>query len=225
VWYTVIGTGGEITASTCNLDAGAQATNYDTKVSVYCLGCNDLFCIDGNDDGSPSGANPDPDCVIPETGSSFNRASTVTWCSQAEATYRILVHGFGTSNGDFQLNLTAGDACSSTDECIPPEPVCGNGEIEDGEECDDGNTIPGDGCDEFCQLEPTGACCVTLCNDPFQASCAPRVSAIRPSSRSSVSAGPFRMAVAPVAPVTRARSRASRSTCPARLWSSTSTWA
>ncbi len=31
--------------------------------------------------------------------------------------------------------------------------VCGNGEPEAGEECDDGNTVPGDGCDELCRLE------------------------------------------------------------------------
>ncbi len=32
-------------------------------------------------------------------------------------------------------------------------PVCGNFEIDQGETCDDGNTTPGDGCDQFCQLE------------------------------------------------------------------------
>ncbi len=31
--------------------------------------------------------------------------------------------------------------------------VCGNGVVETGETCDDGNTTPGDGCDEFCQIE------------------------------------------------------------------------
>jgi len=31
--------------------------------------------------------------------------------------------------------------------------VCGNGTREDGEQCDDGNTLPGDGCDATCQTE------------------------------------------------------------------------
>ena len=31
--------------------------------------------------------------------------------------------------------------------------LCGNSSIEGAEECDDGNTTPGDGCDEFCRNE------------------------------------------------------------------------
>jgi cysteine-rich repeat protein len=33
-------------------------------------------------------------------------------------------------------------------------PVCGNGARETGEQCDDGNTAPGDGCSATCALEP-----------------------------------------------------------------------
>jgi cysteine-rich repeat protein len=40
-------------------------------------------------------------------------------------------------------------------EVLPEEPlpVCGNGELEEGEECDDGNNIDGDGCSAACELE------------------------------------------------------------------------
>ena len=34
-----------------------------------------------------------------------------------------------------------------------PSPQCGNGVLEDGEECDDGNTVSGDGCSSVCQKE------------------------------------------------------------------------
>ena len=37
--------------------------------------------------------------------------------------------------------------------------VCGNGMVEPGEQCDDGNTVAGDCCDPTCQLEPAGAPC------------------------------------------------------------------
>lgn len=34
----------------------------------------------------------------------------------------------------------------------PPTPVCGNGYLEDGEECDDANNAGGDGCDAECRV-------------------------------------------------------------------------
>lgn len=38
-------------------------------------------------------------------------------------------------------------------ECGGPPPICGNGIRENGEICDDGNTLPGDGCDAQCKCE------------------------------------------------------------------------
>lgn len=37
--------------------------------------------------------------------------------------------------------------------CGNYDPVCGNGIVEPGEECDDGNLVNGDGCDNECQYE------------------------------------------------------------------------
>ncbi|MFY1829992.1 lamin tail domain-containing protein [Myxococcus fulvus] len=42
-------------------------------------------------------------------------------------------------------------ACGDDD---PPSPVCGNGVVERGEACDDGNTTNGDGCESSCQPTP-----------------------------------------------------------------------
>jgi cysteine-rich repeat protein len=39
---------------------------------------------------------------------------------------------------------------------VCPAPVCGNGLIEAGEQCDDGNLTNGDGCSSHCTLELTG---------------------------------------------------------------------
>jgi hypothetical protein len=36
---------------------------------------------------------------------------------------------------------------------VPPAAVCGDGEVGLGEQCDDGNTVDGDGCDAQCQVE------------------------------------------------------------------------
>ena len=45
--------------------------------------------------------------------------------------------------------------------------VCGNGILEAGEACDDGNTIPGDCCDGICQIEAMGSSCddADVCTD------------------------------------------------------------
>jgi cysteine-rich repeat protein len=45
------------------------------------------------------------------------------------------------------LGLTA---CGQSN---PNDPECGNGTIEDGEQCDDGDALSGDGCSSDCQLE------------------------------------------------------------------------
>lgn len=47
----------------------------------------------------------------------------------------------------------------------PAGPVCGNNVVESGEQCDDGNTVPGDGCSAACQVEngpPNDACANAL---------------------------------------------------------------
>ena len=44
--------------------------------------------------------------------------------------------------------------------CSPScEPICGDGHLDEGEQCDDGNRINGDGCDANCQIECGGDGC------------------------------------------------------------------
>ena len=110
VWYTVMGTGNTMTASTCNdgnPDTGS--TDYDSKLNVYCLGCDQLTCVGGNDDGPPN-------CL--------NFSSQLSWCSEADVEYRILVQGFFGSIGNFELAVyDDGVACTGAVDCQPPPPV------------------------------------------------------------------------------------------------------
>jgi len=41
----------------------------------------------------------------------------------------------------------------------PPTPVCGDGKVDAGEQCDDGNTAAGDGCSATCTTEAPAAAC------------------------------------------------------------------
>jgi len=101
VWFSVAGTGETLTATTCNQAA------YDTKINVFCLDCEDLVCVAGNDDGAG--------CA--------GFTSEISWCSEVGADYGILIQGFGGETGAFDLTLSgAGNSCSvgSGVSCLPP---------------------------------------------------------------------------------------------------------
>ena len=80
VWYNFTGNGDAVTASLCG-------SAYDTKIQVYEGDCANLVCVDGNDD-------------------SCGLQSEVTFISTVGTEYYIYVFGFGTSTGDYTLDLT-----------------------------------------------------------------------------------------------------------------------
>ena len=60
------------------------------------------------------------------------------------------------------LESQTGFECET--ECCKPGPIqCGNGKLENGEECDDGNTKIGDGCGKRCQVECGWTCTQSTC--------------------------------------------------------------
>ena len=78
----------------------------------------------------------------------------------------VLILGCGGSHGAAPDASPGGDGPAAT-------PLCGNSAFDPGEQCDDGNTVSGDGCSSTCALEPNfvcptaGAPCVAtqLCGD------------------------------------------------------------
>ncbi|MBO3117810.1 T9SS type A sorting domain-containing protein [Winogradskyella sp. DF17] len=94
VWYRFVGIDGEATISTCG------TANFDTKISVFTGVCDDLTCVDGNDDG---------------TGCA-DFTSELTIATTAGVEYYVLVHGFGTGSGDFDLSLICVDPCDGDTE-------------------------------------------------------------------------------------------------------------
>ncbi|MEZ4444504.1 MAG: DUF4215 domain-containing protein [Polyangiaceae bacterium] len=59
---------------------------------------------------------------------------------EAGRTIYIAIAGYGGDAGPYRLEITQLS-------------VCGDGTVDDGELCDDGNTMPGDGCNQFCDYE------------------------------------------------------------------------
>ncbi len=60
------------------------------------------------------------------------------------------------------ITRSLGDGCSigafEFDAPASPSPACGNGLLETGETCDQGNTVAGDGCSSSCQTESGWVC-------------------------------------------------------------------
>ncbi len=65
------------------------------------------------------------------------------------------------------LPKTAGTACGTKDDCVAGncvQPICGDGIVAQGiEECDDGNSVDGDGCDTNCTFSCHAATAATDC--------------------------------------------------------------
>jgi fibro-slime domain-containing protein len=59
-------------------------------------------------------------------------------------------------SGDATVSSCDGNCSSSADSGLLG--YCGDGVIESGEQCDDGNSVPGDGCSGTCQIEPGYTC-------------------------------------------------------------------
>ncbi len=91
VWYTLTGTGTDITASMCG-------SGYDTKIFVYTGSCGSFTCVTGNDDF----------CGL---------QSQVTFASVQSTTYYIMVAGFSTASGLFTLNITCALPPPNNDVC------------------------------------------------------------------------------------------------------------
>ena len=91
VWYSFVGNGDLITATTCGV-----GNDYDTALSVFSGECGALEMIIQNDDACTS---PGQCCL-----------TMVEWVAEEDVTYLVLVHGWSTSRGNYSLELFSGDA-------------------------------------------------------------------------------------------------------------------
>lgn len=95
VWYKITGNGGSLKLSTCD-----NAT-FDSKISVYSGNCGSLYCVAGNDDS--------PNC------SYFT--SEVEFTTEAGKIYYAMVHGFGTTVGNFTISATSSAIAAPNATC------------------------------------------------------------------------------------------------------------
>jgi cysteine-rich repeat protein len=62
------------------------------------------------------------------------------------------------STGQPSTATSDGTTSSPVPTTTAEEPACGNGELEPGEQCDDGNAVDGDGCEADCAFTPVELC-------------------------------------------------------------------
>jgi hypothetical protein len=101
LWYSVVGDGTTLTASTCS-----GATNFDTVINIYCGPCGPgmggaggLNCVASNDSGPPS-------CLDSGPGD----ASSVRFGAGLGVEYKVAVFGYQGASGSFALSITSDGA-------------------------------------------------------------------------------------------------------------------
>jgi fibro-slime domain-containing protein len=77
--------------------------------------------------------------------------------SAADGAAPLTLPDAGNAGGTGGTNPTLYDGGAGAFSDVPLA-ICGDGALETGEECDDGNAIPGDGCSGICTIEPGYAC-------------------------------------------------------------------
>ncbi|MBM4370453.1 MAG: hypothetical protein FJ098_02315 [Deltaproteobacteria bacterium] len=153
---------------------GDACTLNDQCQGGGCTGGPSLPCDDGNpctDDGCDALTGCE---FLPGNGpcDDGNLCTVVDQCSGGACV------GSGTpACGD--TDACTMDSCDPKLGCVHTDivPCCGNGEKEAGEECDDGNLLPGDGCSDQCESE------LGLCSNGSTTDCNPPGTTLIPSSR------------------------------------------
>ena len=110
-WYVITGDGTTWTAETVVPSAGGQ---YDTKIWVFSGSCGSLSCVTGDDDGG-SGT-----------------LSKVTFATTIGTTYYIIVGGYGSAEGNYEMTIQSGGACE-----------CSSAQVVDCNDVVMGNTASG----------------------------------------------------------------------------------
>ncbi len=128
---------------------------FDTAAVIMWDG-NDTGTTIGGDTNTASGTlGSEPTWLVNATVNAFD---TVYMWLDFDGTSSNLQDDYNAQAWDFNGTILAYDnGCYASPPVVepPPEPICGDGvtQWDIGEQCDDGNTVGGDGCDAFCQIE------------------------------------------------------------------------
>ena len=137
-----------------------SATAQTTLPTTYPT--SDFLANDTDVEGNPltitAVSNPSNGATVSLTGTTITFTSAIAFTGTATFDYTVDDGAGGTDTGTVTVNVILVN-------------VCGDGTVFGAETCDDGDTDPGDGCDENCQTENGYTCdgqpsvCITTCGD------------------------------------------------------------
>lgn len=105
---------------------------------------------DGNTANNTDIANVNPaDCVTESSSSSSDSSQS---SSSSEGSSSSSSSAQSSSSSSSAESSSASSQSSSSSSSRSRSPLCGNHELDAGEECDDGNILDGDGCTSFCEV-------------------------------------------------------------------------
>ena len=144
------------TNNTVGCNDGNLCTVGDICAEGSCQPGGALNCDDANGCTDDSCA-PETGCVHTPNADGCNDGNA---CTENDACTNAECDGDVISCTDDDKCTT--DSCNADSGCVytPISPCCGNGVKEAGEQCDDGNSVAGDGCENNCTSTPTQACSV-----------------------------------------------------------------
>jgi outer membrane protein OmpA-like peptidoglycan-associated protein len=127
--------------------------DYNDGVGVFVNGANQALDLDGNPI-TINGPFFAGDAVVEDNGTQYNgstpRLQRGVALEPGQHTMIIVVCDAGDTAYDTGILLAGIVGC--TENC-EGNSWCGDGTVDDGEDCDDGNNVDGDGCDNTCKLE------------------------------------------------------------------------
>lgn len=143
---------------------GSACTVIDKCLDGECASGDAITCNDGNECTDDSCA-AEIGCLYTPNADYCNDSNP---CTVLDKCINGICVGADPKNCDDGDNCTV-DMCTYLTGCIHVKsvPCCGNDDVEDGEQCDDGNLEGGDGCDAVCNKEPAISCKTLHEEDPY----------------------------------------------------------
>ncbi|MEZ4385624.1 MAG: choice-of-anchor L domain-containing protein [Nannocystaceae bacterium] len=142
-----------------DIDTAGSATDTDSSTSVTASTTATTTASSATDSDSGTSTTMGGSMSDSDSGSTTSDETTTTDGTTAGTTDGTTSMGTDTTDGTTTDGTTDGTTTMMATDSSTTEPgVCGDGNIDPGEQCDDGNNEDGDGCEANCTLPPDPTC-------------------------------------------------------------------